>query len=106
MIINYLDIERVAAVPAKASAPLIVDANAPLPPAGSAKSLEAVSWRHSQALKGDGRINQLELSPGGLLDGPWKPPDLLSGEDCRGDLVGEGLNHRIILPPCDSIVNR
>lgn len=98
MIINYLDIERVAPVPAKANAPLIVDANTPLPPAVPAKSLEAVSWRHSQALKGDGCINQLELSPGGLLDGPWKPSDFLPGEDCRCDLVGERLNHADILP--------
>jgi hypothetical protein len=56
MIIGYFDIASLAVFKPETDAPLIVDANAPLPGAISAQRFQAVGWRHAEVIKRHGRV--------------------------------------------------
>ena len=51
MIVDDLDLKGIAAVPAKADAPLVIDPNAVLACSLSRKPLEAIAGRHSKELE-------------------------------------------------------
>ena len=68
MVVNDLDLMRIAVLPSKADAPLIVDPNTVLPSALSAKLLESVSRRDAQILEGLGSIDDDQLAQHGALE--------------------------------------
>lgn len=56
MIINDLDIKSIAIGKGEADAPLIVDADAPLPGAIAAELFQAIAWRYAQIFDGMRRV--------------------------------------------------
>ena len=68
MVVNDLDLMRIAVLPSKADAPLIVDPNTVLPSTLSAKLLESVSGRDAQILEDLGGIDDHQLAQHGALE--------------------------------------
>jgi len=64
MVINDLDIQRVAILKSKADAPLIVDANAPLTFSVSPQCFQPVPRRRAKVFKRRCVVDHLQLSLG------------------------------------------
>ena len=92
MIVDNLDIVRIAVLPSKADAPLIVDTNAvsTFPPA--AQCLEPIAGRHDQVLKSAGSMQVQELPPRLPLT-RTKPRDEFVGEESGRVAVSKRSDH-------------
>jgi hypothetical protein len=106
MIVRYFHIMRVAAFPAKTQAPLIINANAPLPLSVSRQSFQSVAGRNAQVIDYLCRIDRLKLAPGHVLHMRGNGSDPVAIEYRRGELVGERADHALILMLCISNVKR
>ena len=93
MIVNDLNIERYAILPAKADSPLTVDPNTPLPLPIALQGLKSIPGRHSERAEVRHSVNHLELAPRGVLDFPRKTTNLQALEDRSSPLVCEAFNH-------------
>jgi len=93
VIIRDLDVEGIAASPFETDAPLVVDADAPLPGPIALQLFQPVSRRHAQAIERCCRVDLLQLPPRGPLDLVRQPSDLEALEDRSRPLVGECLDH-------------
>lgn len=93
MVIGKFNIEGVSIAEDEADAPLIVDANAMLSGPVVLQCLKMISWRGAQKFQFRRRIDQGQFRP--------RPPDDISrnalgenpGEEGRGAVVGECLDH-------------
>ncbi len=93
MIVRYLYLVSVSVSPSKAYTPLVVDPDAVLAGAISAKFLEPVPRRNSKIIKLFARVDLYELPPGRPLhlDGP--APYRMSSKDPLRVLIGERFDH-------------
>lgn len=96
VVIHNLNIVRIAVAPHEADAPLIVDPNAVLAGAISAKAFESVSARDGQVAKLHCEVNLIKLPPGNALDGP-ELPYRVTLKELFSIRVTEGPDHGIIL---------
>jgi hypothetical protein len=95
---------RVAAFPTKAQAPLIVNADAPLPLSVSRQSFQSIAGWNAQIIDYLCRIDRLKLAPGHVLHMGGNASDSVAIEYRRGELVGERADHTLILTLCTSNV--
>ena len=92
MVIYDLGIKNIAVLDAKANAPLIVYADAPLTFAVPAQGLKSIAWRSTHVFERKGVIQHLQLP----LGNSGKSSELSRGfafEQCLGVLAMEGLYH-------------
>ena len=81
MIVNNLDLVRIAILPTKADPPLPIDANTVLSSPIAFESLEAIARRRSEIVKGLGGIHHDELSQhralqvAGIVSHPLSPKE-------------------------------
>ena len=69
MVVNDLDVEGIALLPAKANAPLIVDADRVLALAVALQRLEPVAGQAGKVFKRGGSVEDLELPLGPITEG-------------------------------------
>src|SRR3972149_165498 len=62
VVVRNLDIRRVAIDPAKADAPLVIDADAPLPGPILLQKFQPITWRNSQTLDAGRCVNLLQFA--------------------------------------------
>jgi hypothetical protein len=93
VIVNDLNLIRIARTPAEANAPLIVDANTMLAGAITLEFLKPVAGRDAEIIKGLRGVNGDELSEHGPLQFRRKAADRASLEQRFGVPVGEALDH-------------
>lgn len=95
MAIYDLDLVGVFAFPAKAEAPLVVDANAVLAAAAAFQGLQAIAGREAHDVESVGGIELEELSSGGALDIRRKVTRGGAGKEFFGLGVGEASDHEL-----------
>jgi hypothetical protein len=93
VVIDNLDVERVAGTPDEAEPPLLIHPNAELPGAVTLELLKAIRRRHPQILQDRGRVEHPELTKGDSLDIGAKSFDGLPREEALGVAVLERLDH-------------
>ncbi len=97
MIIDDLNIERVATHPAETQSPLVIDPNAVLTHSVANEFFKLVSGRHGQVFDPDRGIQLSQLSESHALDICTKPPDWESIEEPFSLFVCKAPDHRWII---------
>jgi hypothetical protein len=93
VVVDDLDVERLALTPAKTQALLLVDADAVLTFAIALECLELIAWRHRQVTNICRRIEVLELLARTLLNLSVEPLHELTAEDRFRPLILERTDH-------------
>jgi hypothetical protein len=93
VVIDDLDVVRVAIDPAETQAELLVDADAVLANTVAMQGLQPVAGRDAQVFEPHGRVQEVELAPRDVGNGA-KPADDLVVEQAPRVLVGEGADRR------------
>ena len=106
MIIGDLNVLGFAVDPTKTKSPLIVDADAMLPFAITGQFLQVIPRRNAQVFERLGRIEHCKLTEGSTLQVPRESLDPFALEKAFRVLVGETPDHRIIVAPRVTNVNR
>ena len=97
MIVDQLDLVRIAAPPFEAQAPLVVDANAPLAGPIAAQLLEAVARWNPEVLGRGGGVQDPQLAEPDALDIGTPLPDRLAVVQSFRVAVAEGADHNYII---------
>lgn len=93
MIVREFNIVGVAIFPDKADAPLIVDADRPLPSAVSDKPMETIARRNAKVFHQGHRIEQKQLGDGPLCHIGRNPFGNMAIYKARRAVVAAGLDH-------------
>ena len=93
MVVDDLDVMRVAGPPSKTDSPLSVDTYAVLSSTITFQLLESVRWRNTEVVERRRRIQHSELSKGYALHVHAQSLDRLSMEEALCVSVPEALNH-------------
>jgi hypothetical protein len=93
VIVNDLDLVRIAILPTEADSPLVIDADAVLARAITAELLEAIPRRHPEILQLLGGINHDQLPEHHPDQFGGKAADTLTPEQSLGIRIGEALDH-------------
>ena len=93
MVVDDLDVICVSVLPAKANAPLIVDANTVLARAVAFELFESVARRHTQVVELLGGINEANLAEHEPEQVGREPPDALPLKHALGISIREALDH-------------
>ena len=93
VIVDDLDVVRVAVLPPEADAPLIVDANAVLPGAIPFQLLQAVAGRDAEVLKLLRGVDEAELPEQRPLEVGREAADALALKQALGVPISETLDH-------------
>src|SRR5438552_15048404 len=99
MVVGNLNVMGVAVAPAKADAPLVVDADAVLTFAIPDKFFQSIAWRHTEVLQRFRRIKESELSQGCSLQLGSESLDLFTQKELLSILVSETSDHARIVSP-------
>ena len=93
MIVNDLDLMRIAVLPSEADAPLIVDPNTVLPSALPSQLLQSIPRRDAQIIEGFRGIDDNQLSQHGAPEVARVSADPLPLEQPLGVPIAEALDH-------------
>src|SRR5690606_13087556 len=93
VVVDDPDVVRIAIMPAKAHAPLVVDPDAVPAPEVALQSLQAVRRRNPQVLQTRGVVEHAQLPPGDPLDRPRQTPRGDAGPNPFRFPVGEIPDH-------------
>ena len=93
MVVDDLDVMRVAGPPSKTDSPLSVDANAVLSSTITFQLLESVRRRNAEVVECRRRIQHSELSEGNALHVRAQSLDRLSMKEALSVSIPEALNH-------------
>lgn len=93
MIINDLYIKGIAVGKGEAKAPLVVNANAPLPRSIAAELFQPIARRYAQIFYNMRRVQQRQLLGGALLEIARHSAYFQTGKNGGGVLVSKRLNH-------------
>jgi hypothetical protein len=93
VIIDNLDLERIAVPPPEADSPLVVDANTVLACSAPAQFLQPIARRHTKIVKRLSGIECDELSEHHALKLRGEPSHACPREQSLGIAVGEGRDH-------------
>ena len=93
MVVDDLDLPGIAVAPYETDAPLLVDANAVLPPAVAPQGFQPVAGRRPQIFEPSGRLDRQEPGPRPPLDLHGQAANGMARENGCGALVGEALDH-------------
>ena len=93
MVIYDFDFVGVLTFPAKAKAPLVIDANTVLAAAVAFEGFQAVAGRQTHDVESVGGIELEELSSRGALDVRWQVTRGSGGKELFGLGVGEASDH-------------
>lgn len=104
MVIDDLDIERVAILPFEADAPLLIDADAVLASAVALECLELIRWGDHQIAQIRSAVEVLQLLARALLNLAVEALHECPSEYRLRVFVLEGPNHDRSLKHCDIIV--
>jgi hypothetical protein len=105
MVVDDLDIVGIAALPAKADTPLIVDADTVLASSIAGKLLEPIGRRDPQVVHRFCRVQDQELAKRDPLD-PRELPRKSALKDPLGLATAEALDHCEVIPSGVIIVKR
>lgn len=93
MVVNDLDLERIAVLPAETNSPLIIDADAVLSGSITTELLEPIPGRHAQIRKCFRGINRDELTQHRAQQVGRVATHRLAAEERLGVSVAEALDH-------------
>ena len=93
VVVDDLDVVRIAIAPTKADAPLIVDTDAVLAGPVALELLQAITRRHSQVFNCLRGVDRDELSEHYATQIRWEPADGVAGEQALCVPVSKALNH-------------
>jgi hypothetical protein len=94
VIVDDLDVGRIAVLPPEANAPLIVDANTVLAGTNPFELLQTVAGRDAKVLEPLGGIDDPELAQHQPLELHWEATDWLAREQTLGVPISEAVDHR------------
>jgi hypothetical protein len=94
MIVHNLNLMGAPVVPSETDAPLVVDPDAHLPFTVAFENLKPVSWRISEILDGQRRIQLPQLPKRPVLDIGRQFPARIAQPNALGLLATERLDHR------------
>lgn len=94
MVIDDLDLVSISVFPDEAEAPLIVDSDAVLAPAGTPEAFQPIAGRHGQIVELSSPVQKQELTPGDALESS-ESSDVFIFEQCLRFLALEGLGHLV-----------
>jgi hypothetical protein len=97
VIVDDLDVERVAVIPVEADPPLIIDPDAMLTLPISREFFQAIPGRHFEVAQRISRVQQEELLQGRSVNILWELSRALAIEDPLGLFVSEAPNHGAII---------
>jgi hypothetical protein len=95
VVVDDLDIVRVAAAPAEAHTILVVDANTVRALPIAAERIEPIARRHPQVVQGGGCIQHHQLPQRQALNLGVQPLDALSAGQRLGRPVGKAGDHAV-----------
>ena len=93
MVVDDLDVVRVAVPPAEANAPSVIDAYTVLPTPIALERFQSVPWRDSQIVKALGSIQLDKFAQHDPLEGGREAAPGCAGEEALGLAVGEAPDH-------------
>ena len=93
VVVDDLDVMRVAGPPSKTDSPLSVDADAVLSSTITFQLLESVRWWNAEVVECRRRVQHSELSEGNALHLRAQSLDRLSMEEALCVSIPEALNH-------------
>jgi len=93
MIVDDLNVIRVAVLPAEADTPLVIDADAMLSDSVTPKLLETVTRGNTKILEGFGSVDGDELPQHRPLEVRRIAADPLTAEECLGVAIAKALDH-------------
>ena len=93
MVVNKLDLVRIAVPPAETNAPLIIDANTVLARSLPFEFLQAIAGRDAQVLELLGGVNEAEFSEHRPPEIGREAPDGLALEEPLRVPIGKALDH-------------
>ena len=93
MVVNNLDLIRIAVPPAEANAPLIIDANTVLGRSVPFEFLQAMARRDSQVLELLSGVNETELPQHRPMEVSREAPHGLALEEPLCAPIGKALDH-------------
>ena len=97
MVIRDLDVERVIATPFKTDSPLIINSDAMLSCAVTAKFFEPICGWNSQIIKADRIVDHAQFPQSYLLNVRWQPPRTLTMINLVCFRVFESFDHSLII---------
>ena len=104
MIVDYFNFVRIATIPGKANAILIINPNAVLSLAIAFKLFEMIAWRHSHVFEPCGGVKHRQLSSCNTLR--LGATRFTGSPDALGFSVGEALGHYGIITTVVNNVKR
>src|SRR6266849_6577290 len=93
VVIDDLRLKSVSVAPYETQAILIVDSNAVLSSAASAKRFQLISWRHSQVVEHDRCVQNREFLKGSQLQIGWETAASAGLPKPFGFLIAETYDH-------------
>lgn len=93
MVVDHLDVVRVAVPPAEANAPPLVDADTVLPTPVTLERFQPVPWRDSQIVKALGGVQLDEFAQHHPVESDREAAPWPAGEQALGLAVGEAPDH-------------
>ena len=97
MVIDNFYLISIAALPLKAHAPLVVDANTLLTFSISAQFFQPICGRHAQIMGVDGVVYHTQLAQSDLLNIGWQFTRTLSLINLSSLFIFEGSYHSLII---------
>ena len=99
MVVNDLDLVRIAVLPAKADPPLIVDTDTVLSDPIALELLEPVARRDTQVIEGLGGVHRNQFPQHDASEVGWISANRLPVEEAGSIPVAEALDHPAKLAP-------
>jgi hypothetical protein len=96
VVINDLDLVRIAILPAEADPPLVIHADAVLPCSIAFELLEAIAWRDAKVIEGFGGIDGDEFTEHDATEIGRIPADGLPAEEAHGIPRSLGSRHNVL----------
>lgn len=97
MVIHDLDLIGVAAFPAKANPPLVIDSYAVLSRTIAFERLQPIARRNTQGIEPRRGVKLRQLAPRYRMNAGRQPAHARSIENSRGVAILKGLDHQAIL---------
>ena len=104
MVVRNFNVIHIAAFPAKANAPLVVDADAVLTGPAATPSFQPIAGRSQQIAKRPGMMQVQQFAPGRALNIRRELTRRLAVKDLAGFVGGEAHYHEAIISRHDSNV--
>jgi len=93
VVVDDLNVKRVAVLPAEANPPLIVDTDTVLTRSVTLELFQPIAGRNPQVVQCLGRVDQAEFAEHGPVELGWEAADCLAAKEPFRVAIAESLDH-------------